>query len=165
MNQGSHTLEQPPAEEAAGLLSAIMEREPQLAASGMSGTHIHLRGLREAHRSREGQLGSPAKLELFQRDVAEAKIRFLQERDELASSVAAFIAARDWLRRHAKPRKTANSAIDSYGLRLLIERDAGHIAHGVCIAALLAEGYAIKRTADKPSINVWANISIVRARR
>jgi hypothetical protein len=128
--------------EAVGLISALRAREPFLAMSG----------IREE--------------DTYSRDHgADAQAAFQRERDALLwpVNVAALIASRQWLQYNSKKRKTINTKLSSYALKHIIEQDTGYICNGVCIAALLAEGYTIRRevvTIYRPSPNVWANISL-----
>ena len=69
------------------------------------------------------------------------KEEFEKQRADLRKSVERVEAARAWIRARLTPRKTFNPHSDSYCLKHRIERDIGYITNGVCIVAMLLEGY------------------------
>jgi hypothetical protein len=90
---------------------------------------------------------------------AEYAARVERERAEMRDprSLAAFIAARIWLRQFRK-LKSFNRRGSSYGLKHVAEADIGYLTNGVFIAAAMAEGFRIERD-DPGSPNVVLNIS------
>lgn len=67
--------------------------------------------------------------------------------------------AMDWIQKHAKPRKTINRAVSSYGLKHLAEESAptGYISNGAFIMAALRLGYHIQPYRSSP--NAYFNMT------
>jgi hypothetical protein len=81
----------------------------------------------------------------------------LREEIRRPDALAAFLAARGWLRRFGK-LKAVNRRGTSYGLKHVAEKEIGYLTNGVFIAAAIAEGFTV-RQAGWRSPNVWLNVS------
>jgi hypothetical protein len=92
---------------------------------------------------------------------AERAAELLRDREDMRAprSLAAFMAARGWLRQFRKI-KALNRRGTSYGLKHFAEDDIGYATNGVFIAAAIAEGFTVRRAgAYGDSPNAWFNIS------
>lgn len=88
---------------------------------------------------------------------------FERGREELRNAGVEVEAARGWIRANLRPRKTVNRRAPgfhgSYGLKHIIEEGVNrYIANGVCIVAMVLEGYHVyRRDGDGP--NCCFNVS------
>ena len=79
-------------------------------------------------------------------------------RNDLLAAIAEIDRARAWLRTQ-QPRLTLNPHRSSYGLKHIAERATGdYISNGAFIAAVLLEGWKVKRISEI-SPNARLNIS------
>ena len=75
----------------------------------------------------------------------------------LATSIEEFVTAREWIAQHFLPTARINSRRSSYGMKHVMERESGYyVTNGVFIAAMLANGYRMKR---KPFYNPSFNVA------
>ena len=120
-NKKSETLTASPSTSCSAIL-AVMAENPRLTYEGFS----RLSGNKDG-------LGNPINAE------------GIKERKELLMKAGCEIdACRKWIVDRCQQRKTINRRLGSYGLKHLIENDAGvYVSNGSCIAAFILEGYRL----------------------
>ncbi len=88
---------------------------------------------------------------------ADYERQLIASRNEMIQEYEVFTMVSDWLRLNAKPRKTINPAMSSYGWKHHVERKIGrYVSNGIFIAAAIHCGFKYKKMAPNADFNLIA---------